>query len=176
MDVLLLLFQRHGIPMTWEGLILLLCALGAILYGWAVGRDRSVILLLAMYLSLAVVTNVPALGMLSRWLPIQHHPTLRLVWFLGLFFLLFFLLWRSPLLSGLSQERGAWWESAMFALLQVGLAVSTGLFLLPPEVTGRLHPMLSLVFLGTAGRSFWLLAPLIAFVWIGREGEVFEDE
>jgi len=128
-----------------------------------------------MYLSLAVLTNAPIVALASRSFGIHDHPTLRLGWFLGLFFLMAFLVWRSHILRGMAYERGAWWESSLLVCLQLGLLVSVILFLLPASTLASLPQALLQLFLGDAGRSFWLIAPLVFLAVLGRRaGDTFE--
>lgn len=148
--------------------ILIGVVIGVLAYGVFVGRDRMVTLLLSMYLSLAVLTNAPLVGVVSRWLSVQNNPTLQLGWFLGLFLIMFFLLWRSDILRGMAFERGSWWESVLLVLLQVGLLISIVLFLLPTAWLSSVPEIVINLFLGDIGRSFWLIAPLLFLAFLGR--------
>jgi hypothetical protein len=150
---------------VWILVGIVVCVLA---YGVFVGRDRMVTLLLSMYLSLAILTNAPLVGVVSRWLAVQNNPTLQLGWFLGLFLLMFFLLWRSDILRGMAFERGSWWESVLLVLLQVGLLVSIVLFLLPSAWLLSVPGIVINLFLGDIGRSFWLIAPLLFLAFLGR--------
>lgn len=167
-------FIVGGMSFTWDIILFGFLVITGLGYGFAVGRDRAVTVLLSTYLSLAVVTNAPILSRLSQALNAGKSTAFQLVWFLGLFFLIFGLLWRSHLLKNLAQERGVWWETALFSITQVGLLVSIALFLLPPEATQTLSPFFQQAFLGEIGRSFWLIAPIPLLYIIGRE--VFEED
>jgi hypothetical protein len=157
--------------------ILIGIVVSVLAYGVFVGRDRMVTLLLSMYLSLAVLTNAPLIGTVSRWLSVQNNPTLQLGWFLGLFLLMFFLLWRSDILRGMAFERGAWWESVLLVVLQVGLLASIILFLLPSAWLSSVPAVVANLFLGDIGRSFWLIAPLLFLAFLGRNtGDVMDLE
>lgn len=171
-----LAFFRSWISASSDHVWILIGVIVAMLaYGVFVGRDRMVTLLLATYLSLAVLTNAPIIAIASRSFGIHDHPTLRLGWFLGLFFLMSFLVWRSHILRGMAYERGAWWESSLLVVLQAGLMISIVLFLLPTPMLGALPPPLIQTFLGDAGRSFWLIAPLVFLAVLGRRaGDTFE--
>lgn len=153
------------------GIIVLLLA-----YGIFVGRDRMVTLLLSVYLSLAILTNAPFIGTVSRWLGLQNRPVLQVGWFVGLFLLMFLLLWRSDVLRGMAYERGSWWESILLVFLQVGLLTSIVLFLLPIAWLASLPVQVTEVFLGEVGRSFWLIAPLVFLAILGRKGDTFDVE
>lgn len=168
------IFVVNGLFFTWDIALFATLLIAGLAYGFAVGRDRAVTVLLSTYLALAVVTNAPILARLSQAMNAGKSSSFQLVWFLGIFFIIFGLLWRSHLLKNLAQERGAWWETALFSITQIGLLVSIALFLLPPEATQTLSPFFQQAFLGEIGRSFWLIAPIPLLYIIGRE--VFEDD
>ena len=137
-------------------------------YGMYAGRDRCIVMLVSTYVSLAVVTNTPAISMLNRSLNASANRSLQLVWFVGLFALVFFLLWKSDLLRNLGFERGIWWESILFSVCQVGLTVSSALYLLPAEAATNLSPLFRQLFLSDEGRSLWLLAPIVLLFTLGN--------
>lgn len=161
---------------SWDLLILAAFAFVGVAYGIYAGRDRAIIILISSYVSLAVVTNAPAIGMLDRAFHLSANASLRLVWFLGLFLAIFFILWKSPILQNLGYERGAWWETFLFSLCQVGLTVSTALFLLPSEATSALSPAFRQVFLGDEGRSIWLILPIFFLFAVGRSSYNDDDD
>lgn len=163
-----------SMSITWDIMLFVGLLVVGMVYGFAVGRDRAVTILLSTYLALAVVTNAPILARLSQALNAGKSSSFQLVWFLGIFLLIFGLLWRSHLLKNLAQDRGAWWETALFSITQVGLLVSIAFFLLPPESTSKLSPFFQQAFIGEIGRSFWLIAPIPLLYIIGRE--VFYDD
>jgi len=167
-----------SLPFTWDILLFIGLLILGMIYGFTVGRDRAVTMLLSTYLALAVVTNAPILSRLSVSLNTNKSAEFQLAWFLGVFFLIFGILWRSHLLKNLAQDKGAWWETAIFSVVQVGLLVSIGMFLLPYETTSKLSPFFQEAFSGEIGRSFWLLAPIPLLFVIGRESfdHDFTDE
>jgi hypothetical protein len=137
-------------------------------YGIFAGRDRSIVMLISTYVALAVVTNTPAISLLNRTLNASANQQLQLVWFVGVFALIFFVLWKSDLMRNLGNERGIWWESLLFSLCQVGLTVSSALYLLPAGAAANLSPMFQQLFLSDEGRSLWLLAPIVLLFTLGK--------
>lgn len=109
-----------GFVVTWEMVLLGGLLLSGIIYGFVVGRDRAVTVLLATYVSLAVVTNAPILGRINLALGINQSPWLTLFWFFGVFAIVFLILWRSAILRSLASSRGAWWETLLFSTMQIG--------------------------------------------------------
>jgi hypothetical protein len=165
-----------GLTGSWDVVVLLAFVLIGIAYGIYAGRDRSVIILISTYVSLAVVTNAPAVSLLNRSLNVSSNKSLELVWFLGVFFAVFFVLWKSQILRDLSHDRGWWWESFLFSLFQVGLTISSALFLLPTSATTSLSPVFRQLFLGDEGRSVWLIAPIILLFALGRRPSYDDDD
>lgn len=164
-----------GIPSAV--LFLLVLAVTSVLYGVFAGRDRVVHVLISLYLALAIVTNVPILGYIHQWFHAIPNATVQLVWFLGMFLTIFFVLWRSKILRGMAKERGRWWEACLFSLLQATLTLTIVCLLLPGDTTNLLPPLLKNLFLTDIGRSLWLLAPFVALVALGGEnGDTFELE
>ncbi len=164
---------------SWDIWFFVVLTMASIVYGLVAGRDRAIVILVSTYIALAAVTNAPLLSLLSQRLGVDHIPSLRLFWFLGLFLAIFIVLWRSELLRNLGQSRGGWWEAALFSVLQMGLAVAATLFLLPSEAVQKLSPFVRLLFLSDIARSVWLLAPIICLAIVGRrfaDDRVFDDD
>ncbi|MCK9361602.1 hypothetical protein M0Q28_05280 [Patescibacteria group bacterium] len=161
---------------SWDVIILAAFVLFGIVYGIYAGRDRAVIILISSYVSLAVVTNAPAVAMLDRAFHLSANTSLGLVWFLGLFLAVFAILWKSELLRSLGYSRGSWWETILFSVCQVGLTVSTALYLLPSQVTASLSPGFRMIFLSDEGRSLWLILPIFLLFAVGREAYDDDDD
>ncbi|MCC7523109.1 hypothetical protein IT407_04930 [Candidatus Uhrbacteria bacterium] len=159
---------------TWDIWLFLGLIVGGLVYGFAVGRDRALTVLISTYVALAVVTNAPILGRLNAAFG-ALHPTLQFAWFVFLFGFVFVVMWRSQLMRSLARDRGAWWEAALFSVMQVGLTASATLYLLPAEITNSFSPIFRETFSGEIGRSFWLIAPIVFLAVLGASSAV-EDE
>lgn len=162
---------------TWDIWLFLGLIFGGLVYGFAVGRDRALTILVSTYVALAVVTNAPILGRLNAAFG-ALHPTLQFAWFVFLFGFVFVVMWRSQLMRSLARERGAWWEAVILSVMQVGLTASATLYLLPTEITNSFSPIFRETFSGEIGRSFWLIAPIVFLAVIGSSStrEIDEDE
>ena len=147
--------------------LLVLAGVG-LLYGFVAGRDRIVHVILSLYVALAIVTNAPLLSYVYRLFQSVPSITTRLLCFLGMFLVVFFLLWRSHILRGMARERGRLWEAGLFSLLQMGLVMTIVLLLVPRETVEPLPGLLKNLFVSDLGRSFWLIGPLFALVFTGR--------
>lgn len=150
---------------TWDIFILLFFIVGSILYGLALGRDRIIVILIAIYMSIAVVTNTPLLTALPQTLNFNNTFS-QLAFFVALFIALFFLVSRSALLKTISGHGtpGTWWQTTVFSVLQVGLLISVTLSLLPKEMTQGLSEVTKSVFLTDQGRSAWMVLPILVLI------------
>ena len=137
-------------------------------YGVAVGRDRAVIVLLSLYVAFCVVTNAPIISRISLAFGFGRVPMLQVGWFLGVFILLFILLWSSTTLRNLARDRGPFWQAGFFGILEMGFLVSTCLFLLPAEWIAGLPSLIQAVFLQDVARSIWFILPLVGLALLGR--------
>ena len=147
-------------------------------YGFIIGRDRAVIVLLSLYMAFCVVTNTPVIAMVSQGLGFGRFPALRVGWFLGLFIVFFLILWRSSTLKNLARDRGHWLHAGIFGILEIGFLSSAILFLLPTPWIEALPHSFQYVFLRDVGRSIWLLAPIVGLAALGRSsgGELSLDQ
>jgi hypothetical protein len=153
---------------TWDLFIIIFFLAGALLYGFSLGRDRVIVILVSVYMAIAVVGNAPVLeGVRELRLGIGDDFVLKIGIFLGAFLVLFFLVSRSALIRtfGYNAAPGSWWQTLVFSVLQVGLFISVALSFLPPEASDQLTYVTRTVFLSYWGRSAWLILP-IAFMAI----------
>lgn len=148
---------------SWDLFILLFFVIGALLYGFSLGRDRIVVILVSIYMALAVAQNAPIINQINMSFHLNDNIVLKISMFLGIFVVLFFLLSRSALRKtiGDNSATGAWWQVIVFAILQCGLLISITLTLLPPEMTSAFSASTRQIFTGDIGRSIWLIAPII---------------
>lgn len=156
----------NGMSTTWDVFIFIFFAVGALLYGLSLGRDRVVVILLGIYTALAVSTNAPVITLLGTVFHIRDTYLLRIGFFLGTFILVFFLFLRNSVLRSLAGSRtpGTWWQTALFSVFQVGLLISVTLHFLPWEMTQGLTQLTKEVFMSDQGRSVWVLSPIILMI------------
>ena len=138
-------------------------------YGVAIGRDRAMVILLSLYVAFCVVTNTPLISRMSVAFGFGRVPALQVCWFLGLFILLFLVLWSSAVLRNLARDRGPWWQAGVFGLLECGFLTSCVFFLAPADWIGHLPGLFQAVFLQDVARSVWFLLPLIGLAVFGRK-------
>ena len=152
---------------TWDVVILLFFIVTALLYGFALGRDRIVALLVSTYLALAVATNFPYLDKLSEIINQSGFFTFQVSAFFVIFVGLFILLSQSRLIQGLAGISGHWWQIFLFSFLQTGLLISIILSFLPQRAIDNLLIFTQVIFVSDLGRFSWIILPILALVFIG---------
>lgn len=147
---------------TWDLFIILFFVVAAFLYGMSLGRDRTIVILVAIYMSLAVVRSLP------DTINIPGQPAFNISAFLGLFVLLFFLLSRMALLRTIASgdDKGSWWQVIVFSTLHVGLLISVTLSFLPEPALEHLTPMTRSIFVDELAALGWLIAPILIMVLV----------
>ncbi len=158
-------------PEFWDLFILLFFSLGSLLYGLSLGRSRANAILVSIYSSLAVVTNVPILNTIPNLLHFNAQGFWNVGVFLALVFLIFFLLSRS---AAFFSGGGAWWRAILMGMAQAGLLISVTLMLLPTPMSQGLTEMTKQVFMSDQGRSIWLVLPLILMILAPSAGSMYE--
>ena len=153
---------------SWDLFIVLFFIIAGFLYGLSLGRDRIIVILISVYMSLAVVNSAPFIGNFKADIGIDQFFVFRISTFVAVFIALFFLMSRSALLSTIasSDTRGPWWQVLLFSFLHVGLLISITLSLLPPAASSHLAPITQNIFVHDVGRFVWIVAPIMAMILI----------
>lgn len=151
-----------GLQSSWDIVILVLFLIGSIAYGFFLGRERIVTIMVSIYVSLAVVVFFPYFGLLSE-VKIQSTPYIRVAIFLAIVCALYFLLSRSDILK---VGDGKIIETSIVSILQVGLLLSFALFLIPDTFITSLPGVIKSIFISDIGRFVWASAPVIALIFI----------
>ena len=161
---------------TWDLFIGLFFAVGSLIYGLSMGRDRVIVILVSVYMALAVVGNAPVLKDVNTFqIGVGEGFVLQIGLFLGAFLILFFLVSRSALIKtfGANAAPGSWWQTIIFSILQVGLLISIALSFMPSDVLNHLTQPTREVFTSYWGKSAWLILP-IAFMAIAPKPKTEE--
>jgi hypothetical protein len=144
------------------------------------GRNRMVILLLGSYFSWAIIQALPWERLTSlTWLGIGESPSssLRMLLFLGLILLFYFLIPRSILSSTLRiRKRGdaSWLQLFLLSIVQIGFVVSVLLSFLPYDVVNTLVPVVKKIFVGGDAQFVWILLPILVVVLMRRKKKIEE--
>lgn len=150
---------------SWDLFIVLFFIVAGFLYGLSLGRDRVIVILISIYMSLAVVSTAPFIGTLQTQIGLEQFFAFRVSTFLLAFIVLFFLLSRSSMLSSMTAAgRGPWWQVLLFSFLHVGLLISITLSLLPPTASANLALLTQKIFVQDIGRFVWIIAPIVALI------------
>lgn len=152
---------------SWDLFIFLFFVIGSLLYGFSLGKDRIIVILVSVYMALAVVGNAPIINQLNVALRVNESLVLRISFFLGIFVVLFFLLSRSALLKtiGENSAAGAWWQVIVFSILQVGLLISITMSFLPSEMLGSFSQFTRDFFVSDTGKTCWLILPIVVMAF-----------
>jgi len=154
---------------SWDLFIVLFFVVAALLYGLSLGRDRIIVILVSIYMSLAIVNTAPFLPNIETSIIVNDVVILKISTFLGVFIALFFLLSRSGLLKTIASgdEKGSWWQVMLFSILHVGLLISVTLTFLPDNVIAdKFTPFTQMMFIGDWARFLWIIAPVIAMSFL----------
>jgi hypothetical protein len=153
---------------SWDLFILLLFIMGVFLYGITMNRDRLLIVLVSMYISMAVIYNVPYLT--RRGLGIGENFSLKVVFFIFLFIFLLYILSRMPLLYSLGGGGGGGVvQIIIFSMLHVGLFVSIILSFLPTNILDAFAPITRAIFTSDLGKFFWTILPILTMALMKKK-------
>lgn len=153
---------------SWDLFIVIFFIIAGFLYGLSLGRDRVIVILVAIYMALAVVNTAPYIGNMTADVGLSDLFVVRMSAFVSVFIALFVLLARSALLKTIasSDEHGAWWQVMLFSFLHVGLLISIVLSFLPEGATQNLAPLTQKIFTSDTGRFLWIVGPILAMILI----------
>jgi hypothetical protein len=153
---------------SWDLFIILFFVLSALIYGMSLGRQRIIVILISIYMSLAVANYAPVLENFLKDRGVGDFFLFKVTTFLGAFLFLFFFLSRSALLKtfGGGNHDGSWWQVMIFSILQIGLLISVTLSYLPANVTASLSDLTKQIFINDTAKFLWIIAPILAMIII----------
>lgn len=162
--------QINWLQPSWDLFIVLFFVIASLLYGISLGRDRIIVILVSIYMSLAIVNYIPFISAFTANISVNDAFALRVSVFLGIFILLFFFLSHSALLRtlGHAAAQGPLWQVMIFSFLHVGLLISVTLSFFPANLSGVLSPLTQSFFTSDLARAAWVSMPVIAMVLMGR--------
>jgi hypothetical protein len=157
---------------TWDLFVILFFVIGAFLYGFSLGRDRIIVILVSIYMSLAVVNTIPLING-DASISVGDVFAFKLTSFFVVFLFLFFLFARSGLLRTIAvgDNSGRWYHVLIFSILHVGLIISIAMSFLPPEYLNNFAPQTQQIFISEIGRFVWIIAPIFFMAVTKRGGE-----
>jgi len=167
-----------GAASGWDLFIILIFLIAVFVYGFFLGRNRMIILLLCSYFSLAIVQVFPWLKLSSfSWIGVDSEPSssLRILIFLGIILLFYFLIPRSILSSTLRiKNRGeaSWMQLFILSIVQVGLLAMIILSFLPTQPVGNLGYWIKKIFVGPEAQFIWIALPILVIVLMRRKKKI----
>jgi len=152
-----------------DWVLLLIFLAVAFVYGLSMGRNRLVAVMLGTYFAFIV----------TKWLPwkefgifgLKQAPSsnVQIFVFLALILGFFFLIPHSSfkaLLKGRGRSRSGLWQTLMLSFLQIGLILAAVISFLPAKISGELSPLAQTIFVGEIAQFLWLLAPILALMFL----------
>ena len=139
----------------------------------SMGRDRIIMIMVAVYMALVAVTNLPYVPQFGASVSLSNGFILKIGTFLGLFAILFFMLTRSALnhAIGGNGALGKWWHVLILSFLQVGMLISVVMSFLPAVWLEGLAALTRTVFVSAWGKFGWSLLPIFGLLVIGMSNE-----
>lgn len=164
-----------GAASGWDIFIILVFLIAVFIYGFFLGRNRMVVLLLSSYFSFAIMQVFPWSCLISlEWLGMGEEPSssLKILIFLGIILLFYFLIPRSVLSSTLRiKKRGdaSWAQLFVLSIAQVGLLAMIIISFLSDEVLVSLSSPIQTIFIGSEARFVWVAVPILIMVLMRRK-------
>lgn len=164
-----------GAASGWDIFIILVFLIAVLIYGLFLGRNRMVVLLLSSYFSFAITQVIPWQGLVSlEWLGIGAEPSasLKILIFLGIILLFYFLIPRSVLSSTLRiKKRGdaSWAQLFVLSIAQVGLLAMIIISFLPSDIVANLGSPIKKILIGPEARFVWVTVPILIMALMRRK-------
>jgi len=164
-----------GAASGWDLFIILVFLIVVFVYGFFLGRNRMIILLLSSYFSLIISQVIPWSRLTSLgWLSLGQGPSssFRILVFLGMILLFYFLIPRSVLSSSLRiKKRGdaSWLQLFILSIVQLGLLAVVILSFLSIEAVTNFSPLVKKIFIGLEAQFIWLTLPILTVVLMRRK-------
>ncbi|MBT5807792.1 hypothetical protein HOI18_00785 [Candidatus Uhrbacteria bacterium] len=155
---------------SWDLFIVLFFVVASFIYGISLGRDRIIVILVAIYMALAIVNYIPFISEFNASVSVNDAFALRVSVFLGVFIMLFFFLSHSALIRNLGhkESQGGIIQVMIFSFLHVGLLISVTLSFFPIDLANVLSPITQSIFVSEIAKGVWVTMPVIMMAIFGR--------
>ncbi len=151
---------------SWDLFIVLIFFVGVFLYGFSLGRNKIIVVLICVYLTKAITDVLPILPKFEA-LNLGQSYVAQIVFFCLLFLILFLLFISSgPLRSLANMESGRWYHILIFSFLHVGLFVTIIFSYLPQNVIANFSSSFQVFFNSSIARFVWITLPIITLALI----------
>ncbi len=155
---------------SWDLFILLFWVVASVLFAFAAGRGRMLLILVCTYMAQLLVIEAPFLSNFAgEKLNIASSTIPQLAAFVILFLIFFIFLGRYAFRSTADgRQILALPFTLIFTVLQVGLLINIIISYLPEHVQNSFSPLIQFLFLHPNAGFIWLLAPIVFLIVIGR--------
>ena len=156
---------------TWDLFIIIFFLIAVVVYGLSLGRERVLVVLTSIYISLAITTNLPFINStMSKKFGLGPVFVLQILVFFCCIAGLFFLFSRMGVLAGFSGNPSLP-IIGLFSVLQVGLLISIVLSFLPDTAMSNFSPMIKFAFTSDITHFLWILAPIGALYLLRQKDD-----
>lgn len=155
---------------SWDLFILLFWLVASVLFAFAAGRGRMLLILVSTYMAQLLVIKAPFLSQVaSDKFNIGAATLAQLAAFVVLFLIFFIFLGRYAFRSTADgRQILALPFTLIFTVLQVGLLINIVVTYLPDHIQNSFSPLIQFIFLHPNAGFIWLLAPIVFLIVIGR--------
>ncbi len=152
---------------NWTGILIFLAV--AFIYGFLMGRNRLVAMILGTYFSLILTQALPWAKLTFLGIKQVPTPTVQIFIFLALILAFYFLIPHSALRQTLrlgGRSGSNWWQALIFSILQIGLILEVAVSFLPAKIVNGLNPLAKSLFIGPWPEFLWVLVPILALMFL----------
>ena len=155
---------------SWDLFILGFWLVASVLFAFAAGRGRMLLILVCTYMAQLLVIKAPFLSNIAAdKLNIASSTMPQLAAFSILFLVFFIFMGRYAFRSTADgRQILALPFTLAFTVLQVGLLINIVISYLPVQVQNSFSPLIQFLFLHPNASFIWLLAPIVFLILIGR--------
>lgn len=175
MDIIAIINSINWNTLNWDVFVLIIFAVGVLIFSFFLERDRAFITLISGYISLALLNKAPLIfETIGVQIQIENSFANTTTVFLGCIIILFFILSYSAFTSVFDRSpNGTALQTITISFLQTGFIISVIISFLSPEEINALPLFVKAVFAENQTQSFWLLAPLIVILLFRGKRRVY---
>ncbi len=164
MDIQATINSINWNTLNWDLFVLVVFAVGVLIYSFFWGRDRVFVILISGYISLALLSKAPLIFE-TFGIQINNSFVNTTAIFIGCLVSSFFVLSYSAFTSVFDRSpTGTALQTVTISFLQIGFIISVIISFLSFEEKNALPLFIKSVFAENQTQSFWLLAPLISII------------
>ncbi len=147
---------------TWDLFIILFLIVATFLLGLILGRNKILVFLISIYMTVAVVNFFP-FGDIFKLPKNDENFVYPIAVFITVVILIFLLLSNSALKKAFSERRN---RSIIlifpFSLFCIGLILSTVLSFFPKDLVETFNPITQKLFMAEFSRFLWAIVPIVS--------------